>query len=141
MLKNILLISFAVAFLYGCGGSSGGDSSSDTSSIVGHWSYIYPASSCEESYSFNVNGTWSESSLDEVQSGTYTFDETVNAGERHALSIVITSDNGLSDCNGVSSNDTGVTGTVYAVFTNNDTTMEWYETLTGGSTSIVLNKN
>ncbi len=95
---RILVLISAITFLVSCGGSSGSDTNtSTTSSIVGTWSFIYPSSGCEESYTFNSNGTWSESALDEIQTGTYTFDETVNAGERHALSIVVTSDNGLPD--------------------------------------------
>jgi hypothetical protein len=139
MLRKLIFILILV-FTSGCGSSGNDTGSSITNSIVGSWSFIYPSSGCEESYTFNSNGTWSESALDEIQMGTYTFDETVNAGERHSLSIVITSDNGLSDCEGDSSNDTGVSGTVYASFKNSDATMEWYLNLTGGTSSIILSK-
>lgn len=127
-------ISFLIA-------SCGSDSTTTTTSnsVVGTWSFIYPSNGCTESYTFNANGTWTSSSLDEIQTGTYTFDETINTGERHALSIIVATDNGLPDCNGASSNATGVSGTVYAEFPSN-LIMEWYLVLTGGTVDLVLTK-
>ena len=133
------LILFVLILIQGC--SSDGDSgtATATNSLLGTWAFVYQSSGCIESYAFNSNGTWSESALDERQTGTYTFDETVNAGERHALSILVTSDNGLPDCEGNSSDATGVTGTIYVSFPN-VSVMEWYLTLTGGIVEIILTK-
>jgi hypothetical protein len=135
-------IAFAISvslLISSCGDSDSTNDSTNTNSIIGTWSFIYPSNGCTESYTFNSNGTWTESALDEIQTGTYTFDETINTGERHALSIIITSDNGLSDCNGVSSDATGVSGTVYAEFPSN-LILEWYLVLTGGTADLVLTK-
>ncbi len=142
MFKSIALATFISLLVSACGSSSDTSETSvisDSKSIVGTWSFIYPSNGCTESYTFNTNGSWSESSLDEVQTGTYTFDETVNTGERHALSIIVTSDNGLPDCNGVSGDATGVNGTVYVEFPSN-LIMEWYLVVSGGTADLVLTK-
>ena len=139
MLNRLIMIILILA-VYGCGGGGNDSGSNTNASIVGAWSFIYPSSGCEESYTFNSNGTWSESALDEIQTGSYTFDESVNLGERHALSIVVLSDNGLSDCEGKDIDATGVTCTLYAAFKNNNSAMEWYQTLTRGSPVIILTK-
>ncbi len=137
---RLFLITLVVLPIFGCGGDSGSGSSTKDS-ILGKWSYINSTSSCKESYTFNSDGTWSGVSLNEISSGTYTFDSTANSGEKHSLLIIVTSDNGLSDCDGNSTDDTGLTGNLYTLFSNNNTTMEWYLSLTSGTPDHILTKS
>lgn len=139
MLKYVFIVTF-LTLVSACSSSGGGSSSPTTGSVVGTWSYIYPSSGCEESYTYNSDGSWSEFSLDEKQSGTYTFDQTANTGGKYSLYMEITSDNGLSDCNGVSVNDTGTKGTVYVLFKNNNTVMEWYLNANSNTPDFIVTK-
>lgn len=124
-------------FTYGCGG---GDS--DTASpIVGSWSFfVPPANSCEESHTFNSNGSWSQSGANERRSGTYTFDETTNAGERDTLIVTITADNSQADCISLTTDETGDIVTYYVTFRNSNATMDLYDNPTGGAPRITMTK-
>ena len=110
-----------------------------TNSITGIWSFTYPATQCVETYNFKTDGTFSETSLDEVAGGSYVFEETVVTGTRHLLSLSFTSDNGLSDCNGLSEDDSGLNVTIYQNH-QSATVIEWFSALEGGAAIIVLTK-
>jgi hypothetical protein len=132
------LALFALILIQGCS-SGGGDGSAGTvtNSIVGIWEYTYPGSGCVEAYTIYPTGTWSQTSLDEITSGSYVFEDTVNVGERHAFSVDILHDNGLPDCNGNSEIDVGLSLTLYVSFPSS-TVMEWYVAETGGVAEITL---
>jgi hypothetical protein len=110
-----------------------------TNSVVGSWSYTYPANQCKKSYLFNTNGTFSGTSLDKVFSGIYNFENTVVTDTRHSLTLTFAADNGLADCNGLSSNETGKTEITYVNFSNSDA-MQVYTEITGTSDSIIFLK-
>lgn len=103
--------------LAACGGGGGGGGGT-TVSLVGTWSYTDPATMCETRVVLNADGTLRATSLDEVLTGTYTLDQAVNSAGRRALTVVVNSDNGGSDCDGDSSDDTG-TDTSYVVIRTN----------------------
>lgn len=110
-----------------------------TNSITGIWSFTYPATQCVETYNFKTDGTFSVTSLDEVAGGTYIFEETVVTGTRHLLSLAITADNGLSDCNGLSEDNSGMNATIYQNH-KSATVIEWFAALEGGSVLGALTK-
>jgi len=78
-----------------------------TRSIVGSWQYVYPESRCEELYEFAADNTFTIRSADEIVSGSYSFQDTVPQGNRHTLSLNITADNQLIDCEGKTKNYAG----------------------------------
>jgi hypothetical protein len=80
---------------------------SQTLSIIGSWRYEYPTNRCVEIYEFATDGTFVIKSAEEVISGTYSFQDTVPMGDRHSLTISITADNQLPDCEGKTKNHAG----------------------------------
>ena len=116
-MKYRFLVLF-VLLLSGCGGGDGDTvhelkNDNGSSILVGSWEYIYTSSSCTETYTFTSGNTFSIESLDEAAGGTYTDIEVGGSSARHILELTYTSDNGLSDCNGVSDDDTGLVETKY----------------------------
>ena len=130
---KILLITILIM---GCS-SSDDVSTSPLATLIGGWLYTYP-NQCVETNNFNSNGSWNESALDEIQSGTYTFVQN-NSGGKHTLTVQITDDNGLPGCNGNSIDGTGVSAIVYVVFSTS-TAMEWYLNENDKSPAVVLTK-
>ena len=135
-MKNTIWALALMGTLAAC--DSGSSASNEAESpLAGDWQFTYEGTVCVERYSFNSDMTFTESSLTESTSGVYTYDDSGTG--RAKLDMVITNDNGLSDCNGVSSDDTNDTWTAYVEFLNEDA-MRWFRSETG-STSIVLTKN
>ena len=137
-MKNLTVaLFFAVFLIQGCGGgnSSGEEGATVTRSILGEWRYVYPATQCVEVNTFNENGAYQGIALDEIYSGNYTFDSTIPEGSRHKISLSITEDNGLSDCNGSSSIDVGLEVTLYVEFIS-ENTIVYYENNSGGDPII-----
>ena len=133
--KLILLLAFLM--LFGC--DSGSDNNANNvrrntinTSIVDTWEYIYPASQCVETNTFNDDNTFIVNSLDEVQTGTYTFDPPTVEGGRFRLVLNYLSDNGLSSCSGDISDSTGLQLTFWAEFPNSNQ-VNWFQTSSGGS--------
>jgi len=149
MKKIILVILLGLMFsLTACGGGGSNDSGSISSStaktIIGDWSYIYPSSGCEETYRFSDNrregaiyvGQWAEKALDERMSGHYNIQPT--GSNSYVLFLGVRSDNGLADCEGESSFETGSTFYVNVVFKNNNNSMEWSSL--SGESNITLKR-
>ncbi|MBK1853325.1 hypothetical protein FE845_18440 [Marinobacter sp. 1-4A] len=108
-------------------------------SIIGIWSYTYPSTQCIESYEFEESGKITVTSLDEVATGYYSFDEKVISGNRHALSFNLTTDNGLPDCSGVSEDNTGLSLNLYISF-DRSAAITMYDQPAGGVPIIMLTK-
>ncbi|MAT92856.1 MAG: hypothetical protein CME59_09660 [Halioglobus sp.] len=106
-----------------------------THSIIGTWEHVYPATQCTESNQFTQNGEFAGQALDEVISGSYTFEETVPRGERHELAILVLEDNEQADCFGRNTNSVGRSVTVFVSFNSPDS-IEFYSGKTGGELII-----
>lgn len=140
-MKRILCILVLMLPIIGCGGGSSSSysgpgvtnsSGNESRSIVGKWELIFPGSLCEETYDFKSNNNFTINSLDEISSGTYTFTSVTST--RYKLTMTITADNGEADCEGDSSDDTGLTGTLYIEFSGT-TAIRWFESQT--STTVL----
>jgi len=138
-IKYTLLTLVFLLSACGGGGGGGGSSTSQSASIVGTWSFIYPSIQCTETYTFNSNNTFSATSLDEIFGGTYTFTTQSNSSNRHDLSFTVTSDNQQFDCEGDNSNDVGLVINIFAEFPST-TVMNWYLQSSGGTPAVTLNK-
>lgn len=140
-MKRILCILILLLQVSGCGGG-GSDSYSgpgvtnssdnESRSIVGKWKLIFPGSQCEETYDFKSNNNFTINSLDEIASGTYSF--TSATSTRYRLDMSITADNGEADCEGSSTDETGLSGTLYIEFSG-DSAIQWFDSQT--STTVL----
>jgi len=134
----VLLISlFTISCTSTDNGS--GNSTPQSSPIIGTWSFIYPSIQCTETYIFNADNTFSATSLDEIFSGTYTFTAQSNTSNRHPFSFTVTSDNQQFDCQGSNANNVGQVVDIFSEFPNS-VTMNWYLQSTGGTPEVTLNK-
>ena len=79
---------------------------------------------------FNADSSLLITSLDEVVTGTFTFDSTVDKGTRHPLFLSVLTDNQLSDCDGNTDSSAGDSGTAYLSFPTDDI-MRVYQTESG----------
>jgi hypothetical protein len=136
-MKTPKVFSFTILLLalIGCG-SFNESSISVEKQLIGSWSYIYP-NQCEEINTFNSDGTWSQTALDEISSGTFEFVEDSAAG-KHPLAVNIIEDNGLADCQGESKTKAGSVS-VYATFPT-EKTMNWYLSESDESPAITVTK-
>ena len=78
ILPSAILFMIVLCFS-ACGGGSGGGETPQ-SALTGTWLYTYPATQCEDRYTFNAGGTWTGTSLDAVASGTYKLTENTAVG-------------------------------------------------------------
>ncbi len=142
-MKSVCALSTAsvlTLFLISCGGgSSSSNGNQVTNSILGQWELMHPDVQCLEVYTYLADGSFTIQSLDEIQTGTYEFQESVDEGSRHRLTMTITMDNGLSSCTGDTSDDTGLSGTLYTEFVD-ENRVSWYDNNSGGSAQISLNR-
>ena len=131
-----------IALLTACGDgravSVNGSSSKDTT-IIGTWSFTYPAVQCTETYVFKFDKRWSATSLDAQFGGNYEFSNQSNTSDREKLSLTWTSDNQQSDCEGDMDSKVGQITDLYVTFVSS-TIMEWYSQPSGGSVEVTLNK-
>lgn len=139
-MKTIIIINtfLLVLSITGCGSSDDASTLSPSDTLLGDWSYTYP-NQCVETNTYSSTNVWSGSALDERQTGTYIFTEN-NSGGKHSLSVNITSDNGLPDCNGVSAVTLGSTAIAFVVFLSN-TTMELYRNESDTTAYVTVTKN
>jgi len=137
-MKHLLITISILLFISGCETTDDADNSEVFNTLLGSWGHAIPPSYCVEIYVFESNGNWSAASLDEISAGNFTLNENAST-ERHSLTMSITYDNGLSDCLGVSSIDTGSSGTIYIEFPDPNT-MEWYLYSTDSTPSATLTK-
>jgi len=129
---KLILFVFVTVMLFGCGG--GGSSSTTepeqvTNDIQGVWQFVYDDSLCVETTTFNNDDSFTITSSDTVISGVYDFTSTVDEGARHSLVMTIQTDNGETDCGGVSDISTELPP-VYAEFPSS-TVLRLYQALTG----------
>lgn len=87
-----------------------------SNSISGTWFYIYPENQCTETFTFSEDGAFEINSGEANISGRYTFDETVNKGERHSLELNFRNQNSGKDCEGEFQNIVGVNLTLFGDF-------------------------
>jgi len=93
--------------------------------IVGSWSFIYIDTQCEEQYEFLSDGSFSQSSLDEVLVGRYfiaSFESDMTE-----LTLQPTQDNLGTDCLGRTEDSTARDFNFLVSFPTNDV-MEWAPT-------------
>ncbi len=146
---TIFLLGFFSIYCGGGGGSSSStndnaanENASDTvtNSIAGTWLLPYPGiEDCIERYTFDNDGGIEVVSGSEITTGIYTFEDTVNVGERHALFIQLSNDNRAPDCAGDSVDDTGLALTTYLIF-NSATVIDWYTDANGGQFLVTMTK-
>lgn len=67
-------------------------------SIVGSWSYKAPSSSCEDTYTFQPDGTMRGTSGNQVVDSTYTISETHTQYAFYELKHKVVSTNNQKDC-------------------------------------------
>jgi|GEM_PF-3981353 len=128
-MKNIVVSFVFMLFLVSCGGGGSNNttaSSSSGDSIVGEWLLIYDGSLCEETYDFNSNNAFVINSLDEQVAGEYSVSSVSGNGERKRITLTILTDNGLSDCEGDSTDDSDTVGELF--FEIDEDTLYWFET-------------
>jgi len=138
-MKYLSILLFTL-FITACSSSGNNDGDADNESIVGSWSFTYPATQCVETYIFNTNNTITITSLDEISTGTYSFANAVNSSNRHSLSFTVLNDNEQVDCEGNNVNDAGRVVDVFAEFVT-ITQMDWYLQSTGGTAALTVDKN
>ena len=138
-MKYLSILMFTL-FITACSSSDNSDGSADNESIVGTWSFTYPATQCVETYTFNASNSITITSLDEISTGTYFFDNTVNSSNRHSLSFTVINDNEQPDCEGNNINDVGRVVDVFAEFVT-ITEMNWYLQSSGGAPVVTVDKN
>ncbi|MBY6187627.1 VCBS repeat-containing protein [Marinobacter hydrocarbonoclasticus] len=85
-----------------------------TNDIVGQW--ITEDAGCQELFLFDSNGRFSIESGQEVLSGTYEYQKTVNVGQHHELQLTFTSQRFLPDCDGLRVSIVGETLPMFARF-------------------------
>lgn len=132
-MKNIIL-SLSL-LLTACGG---GDSDNNQSPIVGSWSRTIEGTGCIVTINFDEKNGLYQTSLDEVLTGTYSISDESN-NDLYSLSMNVSTDNGLSDCNGESFDDTGEIMTVYVNFSGEF--MRIFEAQDTTSPAMTLIKN
>lgn len=141
VIKKLCVSIITVLFIGGCSDSDGpGDVNKVTipGQYIGKWHYVYPTSQCTEEFIFNSGGTFTESSLDERQTGTFRA-TAPSSSVRGELIVDILTDNNLTNCDGVVSDDSGTTFVVYVEFPS-DSQMEWYIQSGGGAALGTFNK-
>lgn len=109
--KYLIVASLLLA---ACGGSDSDDDDDDNTAALmsrevleGTWASVDHDTDCETAITFDLDGSFRATSLDEVTSGTYTFEE-VNLGFRFDLTLDTKVDNGLSNCDGISALELGL---------------------------------
>lgn len=111
-MKN-LMIPLAVLLLHGCGGGSSsaeiGDRAYSTGepTLIGQWEYTHDATGCVERFEFVEDGTYTFAALDERINGTFEQEVSPSNAARIEVTLRVLADNGLSDCEGFSDDDTG----------------------------------
>lgn len=112
-MKKICLALFSVILLTAC--DLGTDEKKEVdkflkeeqrnkSKIFGAWAFVNSDTQCKEIITFESNGDYKSEALDEVKAGFYVY-----VHESNSISIGITEDNAMSDCNGISDDDSGET--------------------------------
>ena len=132
MTKGISYVSLIIISLIfsGCGGSKGADNNVKISDkYLGTWLYTYPSTQCVESFTFNSDGSFFESNLDERQSGTFTV-TAASDSERERIDISVQSDNSQANCLGNTKDGSGLYS--YNVEFPIESNMEWYTLSIGG---------
>tara|TARA_R110001592_G_scaffold361223_1_gene671384 strand:+ start:83 stop:496 length:414 start_codon:yes stop_codon:yes gene_type:complete len=117
---NKIFLAISIIILFGCGSSSNKESDSK---LVGSWLLTHP-NECQETTTYNANGTWTNIALDEIQTGSYVFTD-LPSSDRYSLNITVQADNGLADCDGDSELDTGLSLEVFLSFPT-ESSMELY---------------
>lgn len=95
-------------------------------SLVGLWSHAYVSNDCYEAFNFSANGAFDYESMDERITGTYS--TSAGSNGRSLLKLNIQTDNGLSDCDGFSEDDSGGSVQFYYEIANNE--LNLYENAT-----------
>ncbi len=125
MTKKILYISAVIAFLLlGACNKIPENTTSRMNNYIGTWVYTYPTSRCIEIFTFNSDGTFSESNQLERQSGDFSSSNKSIFGRRK-LTLIIKTANGLEDCTGNKNNVIGTKLSFYVEFSEKSD-MKWY---------------
>ena len=138
----IVMVLWLFVGLLGC--ADNGDNENQESNQVynyidGTWFFEYPTTDCVETYIFEVDMSFTITSAEEIQTGTYTFNEMVEEGQRHEMHMFFESDNGMPSCSGNTSDSTGEAYTLYLEF-KNDLEADFYPNATGGDALITLTR-
>jgi hypothetical protein len=110
----------------------------EATEIVGTWKVV-AADECVSSYTYNANGTFELHMGTKVATGTYEFQQSPPAGERHFLSLTTQSDSVGVDCGGLSVDLSGTHQSAYLEFLSQDR-IALYLRPSGGSPFIELQK-
>ena len=132
--KSCLLGIGLVGLLSACGGGSSSNQVTFGSSepIVGSWLFVFTASQCEELWTFNSDGEFTRSALDERASGNYEVTELANS-DRSSLNLSFLADNGQPDCEG----DTEITSGIINLFFETGNSQLRFYTSAGASEPFV----
>ena len=104
MRKLLSVIFLSTSFISGCGG--GGEDAPNSAvpavnetskSISATWFYEYP-NKCLETFQFNTDGSFEINSNQSNVTGSYSFDASVDSGERHSLTLSFEQQNQGYDC-------------------------------------------
>lgn len=128
-MKKFALVLLSCVFLISCGGGGSDNATAAVGGpedeLVGEWLLVYDGTLCEETFVFNSNGSFSIESLDELVSGSYSVSALSGNVDRNRITLTILTDNGLSDCEGDSTDDSNTEGDLYYEITSN--TLIFYE--------------
>ena len=137
-MRSLLLVLFLSFCLGACGGG-GVDGASATTTfndpIVGEWLMVYDGTLCEETYDFNADNSFTIESLDERIAGEYTTSAVTGNDDRNRIDLAILTDNGLSDCEGNSVDDSNTQGFLFYEIVGD--TFYWFAT---SSSAVALSE-
>ena len=148
MRKLLSVIFLSTIFTSGCGGGGGGEDAANSAvpvanktskSISATWFYEYP-NKCLEVFQFNTDGSFEISSNQSNVVGSYSFEQSVDSGERHSLVLSFEQQNQGYDCENSFDYIVGASLELFVSFTN-EQQMQWYESDTGGNAIFTLDRS
>ncbi|MBX2882932.1 MAG: hypothetical protein KTR32_23475 [Granulosicoccus sp.] len=128
LIAAIILLSLISCSEGSESGASNDESSVFASDIFGAWVVLEDATQCENRYVFSSDNTFTLNSLDESIVGTYRFLMSSNSTTLFDLLLEVTSDNGLTDCDGGALDNTG-SNYAYIVEFIEENKMTWTQIL------------
>jgi len=126
-----VLFSLAIIIIASCSGSDNDNDPAEQNlidsraSIIGSWTFVYTETQCEEQYEFSADGSFSQTSLDEILAGSYS----LSAVENDLINLTLqpTQDNLGTDCLG-SNEDSTIRDFNFILSFPNESQMGWSRT-------------